>query len=212
MNVVRVKHGAHASTSKAEQADQAMSSPDTPTKLGPSVELSHVSPDDFSRIRYVHESSVRFLAGEYLSEDQLAEWSRYVRSPAYTERFFANPILGAWVCGELIATASWYPSDGKAHTAHIASLYVSPLYANAGVGARLLEAIEAQAQAAGFRIYCIRTLQTATGFFQHHGYRVTAHGIRVVSDTLKIPVTFLRKSSNHDTYQQKTTDNAIAPR
>ncbi len=163
------------------------------SSLGDSVQLRPLSADNYSALRYVHESAVRHFAREVLTEDDVSEWSRFVRSPGYTDRVMASCSLGAWYHGQLIGTAGWRPSRDDPDAARITAVYVQPVYANCGVGSRLLDAIEGEAAGAGFKAFSVRSIQNAAGFFQLRGYRISSYGIRVISPRLSIPVTFLRK-------------------
>ncbi|MEO1204840.1 MAG: GNAT family N-acetyltransferase [Pseudomonadota bacterium] len=161
--------------------------------LGTIAEIRQVIADDMSDLRHVHETSVRLLARDMMTPEDVDEWSRFVRSPAYTDKLFSNPNLGVWLDGQMIAAASWQPSTDQQDTAKITALFVRPMFALSGVGARLLEIVEAETAAAGFQSLTIRSFQSATGFFQSKGYRISSYGIRVISPRLSFPVTFMRK-------------------
>lgn len=161
--------------------------------LGALVDVCQVSPDDYANVRYVHETAVRLLSGDMMTTEDLSEWSAYVRHPSYTEALFRTTTYAAWLHSEMVATISWQPASDKPDTAKINSLFVRPLFANAGIGSRLLETVETQAAVSGYHATTIRAFQTATGFFQSKGYRISSYGIRVVSPKLSFPVTYMRK-------------------
>jgi hypothetical protein len=58
----------------------------------------------------------------------------------------------------------------------------------------MLAHVEAQATAAGFRTYSVRSMTNAAGFFVRHGYTISSHGVRTLLPGRPVPVTFLRKS------------------
>lgn len=163
--------------------------------LADHAKLRPVGPDDYSALRYVHEAAVRHISCELLTNEDFAEWSRFVRSPGYSDRMMASQNIGAWYQGQLLGTAGWRPSRDDPDVAHITALYVQPVYSNSGIGSRLLSTIEAEAAAAGFTAFSVRAIQNAAGFFLARGYRISSYGIRLISPRLSIPVTFMRKGS-----------------
>lgn len=174
----------------AKGTDRVDSEPD----LGTRALLRRLTADDCSALRYVHETAVRHLSNEVLTDEDVAEWGQFVRSPAYSDRLMNSRNIGAWYDGQLLGTGGWRPSRDDAKVARITALYVQPVFANCGIGGRLLAAVESEATAAGFTDFSVRSIQNAAGFFQTHGYRISSYGIRVISPRLSIPVTFMRKS------------------
>ncbi|MEM1371620.1 MAG: GNAT family N-acetyltransferase [Pseudomonadota bacterium] len=158
------------------------------------LDLKPVGPDDFSKVRHVCETSIKLVSGGVLTDEDTAEWCRYVRDPAFTDKLFSQKIVGAWHGSELLAIVAWYPAHDLANTARVDVLAVRPLFENLGLGAALLAEVERQASSAGYETLGVRTLQSATGFFQNRGYRISTYGVFNVTSALSLPVTFVRKN------------------
>lgn len=154
--------------------------------------------DDMSTLRHLHASSARRLAAGMLSETEIAAFAQHIYSEAYSTRIAevvqAGRLSSARLHGELIATAGWTPANDAGAVARLVGVFVSPLYAQRGVGRRVVEETEAHARRAGFSVYTIRAPLGASGFFERLGYEVASHGVWPLTREVPLPVAFLRKA------------------
>jgi len=158
------------------------------------VTIAPITTDEFSDVRYVHETSVRLLASSILRPDELDAWSRHVRSPSYAEALANLPVFGARLYAQLVGTVSWTPADDTPGAARLRYLFVRPFFTQAGIGSLLLRHAETQAYDAGFSRLGTGAIASAVTFFEYHGYEITSKGTRALNDQLSIPISFMRKS------------------
>ena len=141
--------------------------------------------------------AIRRLAVSHLSEQELEAFCNYVNSDDYSERLAGlvrnGRLIGARLMDELVATAGWITANDSGSTARMMAVFVSPLYAFNGLGRVVLDAAEAQARQAGFKLFTIRAPIGAIGFFAKQGYEVASHGVWALPVDQSIPVGFMRK-------------------
>jgi GNAT superfamily N-acetyltransferase len=175
-------------------------------KVGSAVAVSavirHVTFDNLSDVRYLHAQSIKNLASGEFSDEEVAAAKAHVYSPKYSEALSAaigrQQFFGAWIGEALVGTAGWSALDDAAMVARIRSIFVSPLYSRMGLAQRLLSHVEAEATQAGLRIFSVRSMANANGFFVRQGYKVTSQGVRSLFADRSVPVTFLRKTWSND--------------
>jgi GNAT superfamily N-acetyltransferase len=180
-----------------EPASDRASGNEARLAVAASAVIKLISYDNLSDVRYLHAQCIRNLASGEFSDDELAACRDHVYSPKYVEGLSGavgrRQFFGAWIGDALVGTAGWSTMEDSATVARIRSIFVSPLYTRLGLAHRLLSHVEAEATAAGFRIYSVRSMANATNFFIRQGYAVTSHGVRSLLPERNVPVTFLRK-------------------
>lgn len=181
--------------------DHAMTAISTSASAADFLRAVEVSPaliDDMSSIRHLHASSARRLAAGMLSETEIAAFVDHIYSEAYSSRVaevvLARRLATARLHGELIGTAGWTPANDSGAVARLIAVFVSPLYAQRGIGKVLVQSAETQARAAGFSIFTMRAPLGASGFFERIGYDVASHGVWPLTRDAALPVAFLRKT------------------
>jgi GNAT superfamily N-acetyltransferase len=167
------------------------------------VEVRHLSIDDFAAVRYVHTAAVAALSPSRYAPADVKAFSKFVRSPRYADLLLGNPSYAAWIDNELIGTAAWSPGEAPSPTARILGVFVQPLFAGAGVGRLLVERVESEALATGYRALNLSATLNAEGFFDALGYRVTGQGGWALPSGHKIPW-----SSCASFWRQKSTQQS----
>lgn len=161
------------------------------------VELGKAVIDDMSSVRHLHASSAKKLAAGMLSESEIIGFAAYIYTEGYSARLaelvLAKRLTAARLGTDLLGTAGWTPANDSGAVARLIGVFVSPLYAQRGIGRRLVEAAEAQARQAGFTVFTMRAPLGASGFFERLGYGVASHGAWPLTREVSLPVAFLRK-------------------
>ncbi|KAB2851680.1 MAG: GNAT family N-acetyltransferase [Hyphomicrobiaceae bacterium] len=168
-------------------------------RLIDAIQLRPIGVDDFAAVRFVHDTAFRAHCASHFSELDAAEFRAHLRSPKYMDELQHEEIIGAWLDGELIGTASWMPADDHGNCARIGSLYVRPLFDHLGVGSLLLSEAEQRARRAGFREFSIRAMPHAIPFLAKAGYEVTSRGVQPFGN-VSCAVAFMRKRQNASAY------------
>jgi GNAT superfamily N-acetyltransferase len=163
--------------------------------LAATARIAPVGLDDYSAVRYVHATAFRALASAHMTEKEIEAFVAYVRTPAYTDSFLGEELYGAWIEGELVATASWCSSDDNGTVARIGAVFVNPLYVRIGLGRRLVTKVEARAAQSGFERFTTRATVNAVQFFEHLGYTIASHGVSALTPECAVQVAFMRKSA-----------------
>lgn len=169
---------------------------DRPPNIGDSADVRRLGIDDISTVRYVHAAAFKTLAGALLSEDEINAFVGHVQAPGYAEALMQTNMWVALVNGQIVGTAAWTPGDDSGATARIASVFVDPMFAQCGIGRRLMLEVERRAAEAGYQRYSVRATASAVPFFQALGYEIASHGVSSLSVTEgTLPVTFMRKAA-----------------
>lgn len=176
-----------------------MSDPDDIAKglLPGPIEIRPARLEDLSSIRYLHGASFRALATPILGPDETEIAAKFIRSPAYADKLFADKLFAAFIEQQLVATAGWATPTSGSSGARLRSLYVSPLFGGLGIGRRLVKLVEGDARQAGYTSYSVRATANVVGFFERLDYRITSQGVRNLEGNLTLPVFFMRKTDGN---------------
>lgn len=162
------------------------------------VEIGKAVIDEMSSVRHLHAFSAKKLAAGMLSESEITAFAAHIYTEGYSSRLaelvLARRLSAARLDNELLGTAGWTPANDSGSVARMIGVFVSPLYAQRGIGRRLLEAAEGQARQAGFTVFTMRAPLGASGFFERLGYSVASHGAWPLTRDVSLPVAFLRKT------------------
>lgn len=162
------------------------------------VEVRHLSIDDLAAVRYVHTAAIADAAPSHYAPAEVKAFREFVRSPLYADLLLGNPSYAAWIDNEMVGTAAWSPGEPPSPTARILAVFVQPMFAGGGVGRLLVERIEDEAHAAGYRALNLSATLNAACFFDALGYRVTGEGGWALPSGCEIPVVFMRKVGLHE--------------
>lgn len=127
--------------------------------------------DDADAMASIYERTVRAIGSRDYSEAQVAAW---IGVGARADRFRARLVDGrrCWVAVDADDTPQAFidlEDDG-----HIDFLYAAPEVAGTGVAGRLLDELEAAAQASGMTRLYVEASEAARRFFLKRGYTETA--------------------------------------
>lgn len=151
--------------------------------------------DDLSDIRHLHATAFRIHGGGLYSDQEIDAFVRQVYSNEYADRIHQSHCYGAWIDGHLAGTCGWCPVGDDRTTARISDVFVSPLFARAGLGLMLVRHVEARAVEARFTSFTLRVGYHAIGLFEALGYVMTSQGVYNLADDVPLAVAFMRKSA-----------------
>ena len=158
--------------------------------------VRRVDIDDYSDVRYVHVAAFKAFAAPQLSEDEVKAFVAHVNAPDYADQLREMDMLVALVNNQLVGTAAWIAGDDSGASARISSVFVDPMFAQCGIGRRLVLETEHLAVQAGFGRFTVRATANAVPFFLSLGYEIASHGVSSISVAEgAIPITFLRKAA-----------------
>lgn len=163
------------------------------TGITSAITLRPVQPDDFNVVRYIHATGFRSGAYSHYAPEELDAYEDMVRSPGYVDNLLSDNLIGGWLDGQLIATAAWRKANNNSDVGRITALFVRPLFERAGIGTRMLQAIEIGAATAGCRLASVRAPLSAERFFAARDYKLAGHGTRPLPNGNAINVVFMRK-------------------
>jgi putative acetyltransferase len=124
---------------------------------------------DLSRVIDVYTASIRSLAAEFYSPEQIAAWSPVPADPAkWQERLSHLHTVVAEHDGALAGFVS-YNDDG-----YLDLLFTHPDFARQGVASRLFASIEAALRSIGLARITTHASLAARAFFEGHGFEVDA--------------------------------------
>ena len=171
-------------------------------EIASAAEIRPIGPDELADVRSLHSTSFGRLAAQSFTDEEIAAFTTHVYSFGYTELLSEairrQQLLGARFGGELVGTAGWSAGDGNLSAARIRWVYVQPLFAGVGLGTKLVEAAEAGASRAGFRMLSLEATANAVEFFAGLGYETSSHGVRSLAPGRGLPVTYMRKQLGAD--------------
>lgn len=121
---------------------------------------------DAEQIYRVHSDSIRVLCSGRYAPDEIAAWVA-VRSPAsYRVALASRALYVAERAGEVVGFGQLDPAK-----AEIEACYVAPASIGTGVGAALLETMEADARRRGHPVVRLNSTLNAEPFYARCGYR-----------------------------------------
>ena len=145
------------------------------------VSLREAVPADAARIRDVHLRSIKELGGQAYSETQVAAWG-HDRDPAeYPIDADETHLLVAEDGDDGIVGFGWLRDGARDHLratveGELVAVYVHPSVTRRGIGSRLCEALETNADSHGIRSLGLWASLNAVPFYEAQGYdRVTTH-------------------------------------
>lgn len=156
--------------------------------------LRPLTVDDLSTARYIHTASFASAAKSHYAQTDIDAFVGFVRSPSYADLLLGNPSFGAWIGDELVGVAAWSPGEGRSPTARILVVSVRPLFTSSGLGRLLVEHIEEEAHAAGFRALEVSAPLSAVEFFEGLGYLSVRQGGWKLPQGPELAVVFMRKA------------------
>jgi ribosomal protein S18 acetylase RimI-like enzyme len=170
-----------------------MDVPATAESLVDMLEIRRLSVDDLSTARYVVGAAfARGAAGHY-SPPEIGAFAEFVRSPHYADILLGNHAYGAFVGSEMVGIAAWSVGEDKKPTARIVAVFVHPLFTGGGIGSRLVEHLENELHAAGYRAVEASVTLNAASLFERLGYLETRRGAWGLPSGREMPITFMRK-------------------
>jgi GNAT superfamily N-acetyltransferase len=164
-----------------------------PDSLLHMLEIRALSVDDLSTARYVVDTAFARGAKDYYSAADIEAFGEFVRTPLYGDVLLGNRAYGAWVGSEMIGVAAWSIGEGKSPTARILALFVRPPFGGEAIGTRLVEYLEDEARAAGYRALETSATLNAVSFFERLGYLETRRGAWGLPSGREMPMAFMRK-------------------
>jgi putative acetyltransferase len=159
------------------------------------LEIRRVTVDDYADVRFLHAASLTAQSADVLSEAEVAAFVSLVASPAYSDLLAQEDVVGGWIGGNLVGTASWQCNSDDGSLARIGSVFVRPLFVRLGIGRRLLTEVESHAAQSGFTYFGASATANAIPFFERLGYQVASRGVKPLSPTCTLPVAFMRKTA-----------------
>ncbi|MFD1645664.1 GNAT family N-acetyltransferase [Haloarchaeobius litoreus] len=145
------------------------------------MQIRVATEDDVEAIGRVHEASIRGLGSRTYDDEQVGAWAAGVESADYSavtdENFYFivaeagsaavddHPVVGFGTLAR--REPDGYEADVDAE---VTAVYVHPDVARGGVGTALLDDLERQARAEGFRSLGLTASTNAVPFYEAHGY------------------------------------------
>lgn len=130
------------------------------------MKIREFRPEDTEEKRKVHSKSIREVAGENLSDEQVEAWADIEETgeeklPEEKERWVAEED------GKMIGFGDYNHENGE-----ITGIYVHPDHTRKGVASELLEKIEEDARKRGLEKLWCKSSKTARKFYSEKGYEV----------------------------------------
>jgi putative acetyltransferase len=131
----------------------------------PKTALRPYLPADVPFLADIFRASIEELTGDDYTQEQQQAWAATADDlTEFAERLAARLTLVATLEGSPIGFAALEGAD------KIDMLYVHPAVTGQGVAAMLIDALEKLAAARGAVKLVVQASDTASGFFQHHGF------------------------------------------
>lgn len=150
-----------------------------PPPDGTVVRPAHES--DVDAIVRVHGESIRVLCRERYGEREIAAWIAFRPPEAYRSAFASRELFVAERRGEVIGFGQFDPRRGE-----IEACYVAPDAVGGGVGAALLQRMEAEARRRGHAVVHLNATLNAEPFYERMGYRRLGPARHRVADDVNL--------------------------
>jgi len=146
---------------------------------GTVVRPAHES--DVDAIVRVHGESIRVLCRERYGEREIAAWIAFRPPEAYRSAFASRELFVAERRGAVIGFGQLDPRRGE-----IEACYVAPDAVGGGVGAALLQKMEAEARRRGHAVVHLNATLNAEPFYERMGYRRLGPARHRVADDVNL--------------------------
>lgn len=130
------------------------------------VQIRPATINDREDIASVHVASIRGIAGDFYSQEQINVWSSGKRPDVYPVE--EHKMFVAVEDGKVIGFSELRIQDEE-----VRAVYIAPTAVRRGVGSMLLEAVERQAKERGLARLKLGASLNAIHFYTKHGYRKT---------------------------------------
>jgi putative acetyltransferase len=128
------------------------------------MRIEQFEPKHAAAVARVHRKSIRQIASDDYSQEEIATWSSQVSKdleiPEDKHRFVA-------LQGEAVVGFAEYRENNE-----ITAVYVHPRFTRQGIGSQLLSKTEDDAQRRGLTYLKATITVTAKPFYEEHGYDV----------------------------------------
>lgn len=128
------------------------------------MRIEQFQPKHAAAVARVHRNSIRQIASEDCTEEEIATWSSQVSKnldiPEDKHRFIA-------LQGKAVIGFAEYRENNE-----ITNLYVHPRFTRQGIGSQLPAKIEKEARSRGLSYPKAKATVTAKPFYERHGYEV----------------------------------------
>lgn len=149
---------------------------------------------DLDAVRALQARSFAELAGHHHTPEQIAAHVALIEDAEYGAELARNNLIVACeASGAIVGSAGWCAQEGEPGTARIRKVFVAPRTAGTGLGRRLVERAEEDAQARGFERFFVRANANAEGFYARLGYAAVERGVMPAGGA-DLPVVFMRKA------------------
>lgn len=126
--------------------------------------IRRATPADAEQITRVHVASIRTLCAKDYTLEQIDAWAGWKSPDQYRDAMAAGEVFFvAEVAGRVVGFAVLHGDEVKA-------VYLHPDHVGHGIGRRLLDAVEAEARAAGVAELHLTSTLTSVGFYASRGY------------------------------------------
>jgi len=123
------------------------------------------------RICDIHRSSVRILARDHYSAQEIEGWVGGLIPASYEEVVQTRECFVAEKCGEIVGFGQLKAGSGR-----IEAVFVAPECSRQGVGVALLSHLESVADAQGIRCLQLSASLNSVEFYKRAGYREQGRG------------------------------------
>ena len=160
------------------------------------VSIREATAEDVKRIRDVHLRSIEELSGQAYDETQVEAWAHDRDPEEYPIDADETHVLVAEADG--VVGFGWLREGARQHLraaveGELVAVYVHPSIARRGIGSRLCDALEAEADSRGLGSLGLWASLSAVPFYEDRSYdRVTAHA-HEYRDGVELTVIEMRK-------------------
>lgn len=136
----------------------------------------------------VHVDAISVLARKAYAEEELRAWTDRLTPDSYADVIVSRVVLVAEANGEVVGFCQFDPETGE-----VEATLVDPRYANAGVGSRLLEAVEQIARDRSLKLLHLASSLNAEPFYRKHGFAVKRRAVFPFAKELPIDCMIMTK-------------------
>jgi GNAT superfamily N-acetyltransferase len=144
--------------------------------------------EDSEGICRTHRASITELCSSHYSPQQIATWAGDRRPQEYERRIREAIVLVAEEPGEVVGFSIMSPERDE-----ICALYVHPQHVRRGIGRRLLDALEAEARAAGVSEVVLQSTLNAVPFYARCGFTVLGEAMHALPGGAELPCVRMAK-------------------
>lgn len=155
------------------------------------ITIRSATRQDRDSIWRVHIQAIKEICKSHYTKDEIKAWSELIKPGRYGEAIDSKALFVADDDDSIVGFGHLELESGR-----IEALYVSPKYVGIGIGKKILQTLEHEAEQSGSKIVHVSSTLNAVPFYERAGYRSQGHSKHLLPPRLVTCILMVKKLSS----------------